>query len=73
MRTSENAVNAKFAEHPSSSASFLKSGIHKRVAGPPTSGREEIVPKLLRARAPQNIEEEQKIRKLAGSRHAPGD
>ncbi len=29
--------------------------------------------KLLRARAPQNVEEEQKIRKLAGSRHAPGD
>jgi len=31
------------------------------------------VPKLLRARAPQNLEEEQKLRKLAGSRHAPGD
>src|SRR5215210_7994392 len=37
------------------------------------AGREEIVPKLLRARAPQNIEEVRKIRKLAGSRHAPGD
>ena len=31
------------------------------------------MPKLLRARAPQNIEEQRKIRKLAGSRHAPGD
>jgi transposase len=32
-----------------------------------------IVPKLLRARAPQNTEEERKIHKLAGSRHAPAD
>jgi hypothetical protein len=31
------------------------------------------VPKLLSARAPQDAEEERKIRKLAGSRHAPGD
>jgi len=31
------------------------------------------VPKLLRARAPHNTEEERKIHKLAGSRHAPGD
>jgi DNA-binding CsgD family transcriptional regulator len=31
------------------------------------------VPKLLRACAPQDAEEERKIRKLAGSRHAPGD
>jgi len=31
------------------------------------------MPKLLRARAPQNVEEEYKIRKLARSRHAPGD
>lgn len=31
------------------------------------------MPKLLHARAPQNIEEQRKIRKLAGSRHAPGD
>jgi transposase len=31
------------------------------------------VPKLLRARAPQDAEEEHKIRKLARSRHAPGD
>jgi transposase len=31
------------------------------------------VPKLLRARAPQDTEQERKIRKLAGSRHAPGD
>jgi len=31
------------------------------------------MPKLLGACAPQNIEEEQKIRTLAGSRHAPAD
>jgi transposase len=31
------------------------------------------VPKLLRARAPHDAEEEQKIRKLARSRHAPAD
>jgi transposase len=31
------------------------------------------VPKLLRARAPEDAEEEGKIRKLAGSRHAPAD
>lgn len=32
------------------------------------------MPKLLRARAPEDpAEEESKIRKLAGSRHAPGD
>jgi hypothetical protein len=31
------------------------------------------MPKLLRARAPQDTAEEQKIRKLANSRHAPGD
>jgi hypothetical protein len=31
------------------------------------------MPKLLRARAPQEIAEEQKVRKLANSRHAPAD
>jgi transposase len=31
------------------------------------------VPKLLYARAPEDAEEECKIHKLAGSRHAPGD
>jgi hypothetical protein len=31
------------------------------------------MPKLLRARAPQDKAEEQKVRKLANSRHAPGD
>ncbi len=30
------------------------------------------MPKLLRARAPEDAEEERKIGKLAGSRHAPG-
>ena len=31
------------------------------------------MPRLLRARAPEDAEEERKVRKLAGSRHAPGD
>ena len=31
------------------------------------------MPKLLHARAPQDAAEEQKARKLANSRHAPGD
>jgi transposase len=31
------------------------------------------MPKLLRAREPEDSEEERKIHKLAGSRHAPGD
>ena len=31
------------------------------------------MPKLLRARAPEDAEEERKVRKLARSRHAPGD
>ncbi|KLL09635.1 transposase, partial [Protofrankia coriariae] len=31
------------------------------------------MPKLLYARPPADTEEERKIRKLAGSRHAPGD
>jgi transposase len=33
----------------------------------------ENMPKLLRARAPQDGVEEQRVRKLANSRHAPGD
>jgi hypothetical protein len=33
----------------------------------------ENVPKLLHAGAPQDMAEEQKVRKLANSRHAPGD
>ena len=31
------------------------------------------MPKLLRARPPQDLVEERQVRKLAGSRHAPGD
>lgn len=31
------------------------------------------MPKLIRARVPEDAEEERTIRKLAGSRHAPGD
>jgi hypothetical protein len=31
------------------------------------------MPKLLRARPPFNAVEERRVRKLAGSRHAPGD
>jgi hypothetical protein len=38
---------------------------------PPYRRRE--LPKLLSARAPQDAEEERKVRKLAASRHAPGD
>jgi transposase len=38
------------------------------------AGREEsAMPKLLRARPPRDALEEQQVRKLAGSRHAPGD
>jgi len=51
----------------SSKAVYISAWLDRR------AGREEIVPKLLHARAPQNIEEEPKIRKLAGSRHAPRD
>ena len=54
-------------------APFLKGGTQKRVAEPPIGEGEENVPKLLHARAPQDTEEGRKIRKLAGSRHAPGD
>src|SRR5258705_4691024 len=36
-------------------------------------GRRSVMPKLLYARSPADAEEERKIRKLAGSRHAPGD
>jgi transposase len=35
-------------------------------------GGEEVMPKLIFARAPQDHEEEYRIRKLARSRHAPG-
>ena len=31
------------------------------------------MPRLLRALRPKDAEEERKVRKLAGSRHAPGD
>ena len=31
------------------------------------------MPKLLTARAPEDADEERKVHKLAGSRHAPGD
>jgi len=31
------------------------------------------MPKLLRARPPQDLVEERQVRTLAGSRHAPGD
>jgi transposase len=31
------------------------------------------MPKLLRARSPMDVTEERQVRKLAGSRHAPGD
>jgi transposase len=40
---------------------------------PPSEEGEEIVPKLLYARMPEDAEEVRKVHKLAGSRHAPGD
>ncbi len=40
---------------------------------PLTGEREKIMPKLPNARAPEDGEEERKVHKLAGSRHAPGD
>src|SRR6266487_3880850 len=36
-------------------------------------GRRSVMPKLLHARPPADAEEERKIRKVAGSRHAPAD
>jgi hypothetical protein len=37
------------------------------------AGKEKALPKLLRARAPEDAQEERKVCKLARSRHAPGD
>ena len=54
-------------------APFLKGGTHKRVSEPPNGKGVGDVPKLLCARAPEDLEEGRKIRRLAGSRHAPGD
>jgi transposase len=54
------------------SAPFLKYGTHRRVNNP-RSRKEKILPRLLRAHQPEDAEEEYKIRKLARSRHAPGD
>src|SRR5215211_733293 len=53
-------------------APFLKYGTHRRVNNP-RSRKEKIVPRLLRARRAEDAEEERKVRKLASSRHAPGD
>jgi transposase len=55
-----------------SSAPFLKYGTQRRMNNRP-SRKENIVPRLLRARAPEDAEEERKVSKLASSRHAPGD
>jgi transposase len=52
----------------SSKAVYIKAWLNRR-----RRKERETMPKLLRARAPQNAEEEYKIRKLARSRHAPGD
>src|SRR5215217_3553075 len=54
------------------SAPFLKGGTHKLVTKPPT-GKGNAVPKHLHARVPEDLAEVSKIRKLAGSGHAPGD
>jgi hypothetical protein len=43
------------------------------VTEPSTGEKEKIVPKLLYARVTEDAEEEHKVHKLAGSRHAPGD
>lgn len=47
--------------------------LHSSKAVYKTWERGITVPKLLTARTPEDAEEERKIRKLAGSRHAPGD
>jgi hypothetical protein len=43
------------------------------VTEPLTGEGEKIMPKLLNARPPKDGEEERKVHKFAGSRHAPGD
>ena len=43
-----------------------------KLVGTPREGR-RIMPKLLRARPPQDEAEVSRVQKLAGSRHAPGD
>src|SRR5215213_2216508 len=55
------------------SAPFLKSRINKLKDYRRTGKGAKNMPKLLRARGPQDKAEEQKVRKLANSRHAPGD
>src|SRR5215469_13551383 len=45
--------------------------MHNAAAG--GSRRVQPMPKLLRARVPRDGAEERQVRKLAGSRHAPGD
>jgi transposase len=57
----------------STSAPFLKYGMHKLAAEPPNGEGEVNVPKLLYARTPEDAEEERKIHKLSRSRHAPAD
>jgi transposase len=52
---------------------FLKGSIYKLKGYRRTGKGAENMPKLLRARASQDAAEEQKVRKLANSRHAPGD
>src|SRR5688572_11584533 len=54
--------------HTASSAPFLISGMDSAAGA-----REAAMPKLLRARPPVDDTEERQVRKLAGSRHAPGD
>jgi hypothetical protein len=55
------------------SAPFLKDGTHKHIAEAPTVEKEKTMPQLLRAPEPEGSEEERKVHKLVGSRHAPGD
>src|SRR5215217_4760246 len=55
------------------SAPFLKSRINKLEDYRRTGKGAKNMPKLLRARGPQDKAEEQNVRNLANSRHAPGD
>jgi hypothetical protein len=61
------------SQQTTASAPFLKRAINKLKGYRRTGKGAENMPKLLRARVPQDKAEEQKVRKLANSPHAPGD
>jgi hypothetical protein len=60
------------SQQTTASTPFLKRAINKLKGYRRTGKGAENMPKLLRARVPQDKAEEQKVRKLANSRHAPG-